>query len=485
MPKRDCDARRRKSASRRAGRHGKLARMRSARAAVSVLLACSACSSSPPEARSIGASAPASAASVVATTGSTTRFRGAISVKAVSLAHRSVAKAETALAAAANDRLGTILDCLAPLPPKETQLWFVGQFGADGKLGTMMVDGEGPAAVVACAKSAMSRVRVDSSAPLAFSVYLRAEPAPSGCSGDECTRTPVPPDAEGGSTDAPGEGGPSNALGALRGENGAELFGPIQLGAAGGALGPGGGQCVGLGSIGTIGHGGGGEGFGARGTRGDSPHVRVGDTAAHGGLPPEIIKRIVRVHIGAFRRCYEYGLQHDPALRGKVKVTFVIGLDGNVTGAADDKSDLPDKGVVSCVVSEFAKLTFPSPKGGVVRVTYPIDFAPDEEATPAPVLTIGGTSFKALEARAIGDKLERAGWSSMTVGGAAPGDAFVCFAFPKDAKFDPTRSFVTTLSRAGDTWAPGDRTVESEGVRLVASGAFAEKLLADVVDKER
>ncbi len=37
---------------------------------------------------------------------------------------------------------------------------------------------------------------------------------------------------------------------------------------------------------------------------------------------------------------------------------------------------MPDRAVVSCVLREFEKFTFPAPEGGVVTVVYPIMFSP-------------------------------------------------------------------------------------------------------------
>jgi hypothetical protein len=42
-------------------------------------------------------------------------------------------------------------------------------------------------------------------------------------------------------------------------------------------------------------------------------------------------------------------------------------------------SDMPDSGVVSCVTRTFSTLSFPVPEGGIVTVTYPLTFTPDEE----------------------------------------------------------------------------------------------------------
>ena len=44
----------------------------------------------------------------------------------------------------------------------------------------------------------------------------------------------------------------------------------------------------------------------------------------------------------------------------------------------DGGSDLPDQGVVGCVVRGFGNLSFPQPEGGIVTVVYPIIFNPGD-----------------------------------------------------------------------------------------------------------
>jgi hypothetical protein len=100
--------------------------------------------------------------------------------------------------------------------------------------------------------------------------------------------------------------------------------------------------------------------------------------AARGRLPPVVIQRIVRAHVDVFRKCYEDGLRRDPNMRGKVVTRFVIGLDGSVTNRMNDHSSMPDGAVVSCVVRAFGDLHFPPPDGGIVTVTYPIQFSPED-----------------------------------------------------------------------------------------------------------
>jgi hypothetical protein len=54
----------------------------------------------------------------------------------------------------------------------------------------------------------------------------------------------------------------------------------------------------------------------------------------------------------------------------------VIGRDGAISSVANGGSDLPDGGVVQCVVRSFYGLSFPAPEEGIVTVTYPIMLSP-------------------------------------------------------------------------------------------------------------
>lgn len=177
-----------------------------------------------------------------------------------------------------------------------------------------------------------------------------------------------------------------SARGNMWGDEIGDAFGAGGLGLSGIGEGGGGrGEGIGLGNIGTLGHGAGvgtGQGFGAgHGRLGGShqtkaPKVRMGATTVSGRLPPEVIQRIVRQNFGRFRMCYEQGLGRNPNLEGRVTARFVIGRDGAVSNVSNGGSDLPDSGVVSCVLSAFYGLSFPQPEGGIVTVAYPIMLAP-------------------------------------------------------------------------------------------------------------
>jgi hypothetical protein len=107
-----------------------------------------------------------------------------------------------------------------------------------------------------------------------------------------------------------------------------------------------------------------------------APRVGGGVTSVSGRLPAEVIQRVVRQNYGRFRQCYENGLSKNPNLEGRVSVRFVIGRDGAVSNVSNGGSDLPDSGVVSCVVGAYYGLSFPAPDNGIVTVSYPIMFSP-------------------------------------------------------------------------------------------------------------
>jgi hypothetical protein len=179
-----------------------------------------------------------------------------------------------------------------------------------------------------------------------------------------------------------------SARGNMFGDSIGDSFGAGGLGLSGVGEGGGGrGEGIGLGNFGGLGHGAGtgvGQGIGnGRGRLGGghktmAPRLREGATTVNGRLPPEVIQRIVRQNFGRFRLCYENGMRNNPSLQGRVTVKFVIDRSGAVSMTADGGSDLPDQGVVQCVVRGFGNLSFPQPEGGMVTVVYPIMFNPGD-----------------------------------------------------------------------------------------------------------
>ena len=153
----------------------------------------------------------------------------------------------------------------------------------------------------------------------------------------------------------------------------------------------------------ALGHGAGlgsGQGIGngrgrlGGGHKAEAPRIREGSVTVNGRLPPEVVERIVRQNLGRFRLCYENGLRRDPNLQGRVSVRFAIDSSGSVATTSDGGSDLPDGGVVQCIVRGFGNLSFPQPQGGMVQVVYPMMFSPGDvggDYAPPPPATYAST----------------------------------------------------------------------------------------------
>lgn len=103
-----------------------------------------------------------------------------------------------------------------------------------------------------------------------------------------------------------------------------------------------------------------------------------GPTLTGGGLPAEVVRRIVRQNFGRARLCYENGLRTDPSLAGTVRTRFVIDRSGAAGSVSDAGSTLPDKATLACVQRMFGYLSFPEPAGGPVTVVYSLSFAPPD-----------------------------------------------------------------------------------------------------------
>ncbi len=108
----------------------------------------------------------------------------------------------------------------------------------------------------------------------------------------------------------------------------------------------------------------------------DNDHETQEIECAPGRLAPEQILPVLRAKTSTFRECYAQNLRNCPSLSSRVRVQFVILSDGSVAGAREHGSTIADPAVTKCVVEAFSQLSFPKPKGGCVKVTFPIVFSP-------------------------------------------------------------------------------------------------------------
>ncbi|MEW5743639.1 MAG: AgmX/PglI C-terminal domain-containing protein [Myxococcota bacterium] len=108
-----------------------------------------------------------------------------------------------------------------------------------------------------------------------------------------------------------------------------------------------------------------------------NPELDVDDTVVCGGtacLDKELIRRIIRSHLGQVRFCYEEQLVTKPELSGKVAVTFHVSPAGMVDAARVSTSTVGSPALETCLLSRVRTWRFPSQKGGSFVITYPFLF---------------------------------------------------------------------------------------------------------------
>ncbi|MFO0613577.1 MAG: AgmX/PglI C-terminal domain-containing protein [Polyangiaceae bacterium] len=108
------------------------------------------------------------------------------------------------------------------------------------------------------------------------------------------------------------------------------------------------------------------------------PTLKTSDLKIDGGLPPEVVQRIVRQQYGKFRACYDDAKKADPKLgAGTIGVEFTIEKSGSVSGAKEAGSTLKDAKLGACFVDVYSKLSFPAPEGNkTAKVTVPALMTP-------------------------------------------------------------------------------------------------------------
>ncbi|MFO0761854.1 MAG: AgmX/PglI C-terminal domain-containing protein [Byssovorax sp.] len=103
--------------------------------------------------------------------------------------------------------------------------------------------------------------------------------------------------------------------------------------------------------------------------------VREGAVSVSGGLSAEEVSEALKGKRDELLACQVAGLMNNPNLQGRVAVKLEIGKKGAVMSARNGGSDMPDAGVVSCVVKTLLAATFPA-KDKVSVVVYPVMLSP-------------------------------------------------------------------------------------------------------------
>ncbi|MBU1535591.1 AgmX/PglI C-terminal domain-containing protein [Myxococcota bacterium] len=99
--------------------------------------------------------------------------------------------------------------------------------------------------------------------------------------------------------------------------------------------------------------------------------------AIFGKLNPTEVRAVIRAHQGEVHTCYKKGLKLDEKLAGRVRVTFMIKLDGTPVSCSV-MEHLKETAVGNCICARLPKWKFPKPQGGMARVSYPWTFHPSK-----------------------------------------------------------------------------------------------------------
>jgi hypothetical protein len=112
-----------------------------------------------------------------------------------------------------------------------------------------------------------------------------------------------------------------------------------------------------------------------------------GGTEVSGERTLADIARIITTNRDKFRHCYDQAQQVNRALKGKYVVVFELQPSGELKTAKIDEnaSEIRDKGMDTCTITELQKLTFPrSLQGKETKVSYPFTFTPGGAGPKAP-----------------------------------------------------------------------------------------------------
>lgn len=177
---------------------------------------------------------------------------------------------------------------------------------------------------------------------------------------------------------------------------------------------PGNGDGIGLGDLdlGDPGAGDPGVGLGAvksNPRKAPRPAIKLGAATVKGGLPSDVVSRIVRQQLGQFRKCYDDAKKTDAKIgSGTAALEFTIEKTGSASGVKATTT-LADAKVGTCFGDAAAKLTFPAPTDNqAAKVTVPFTIT-------AMHATVNGKETADVTADDVKAALTEAGWTDIVV----------------------------------------------------------------------
>lgn len=130
------------------------------------------------------------------------------------------------------------------------------------------------------------------------------------------------------------------------------------------------------GATGAVGYG----GFGS--AHGGAPSIAIGQPDVQGNLDKAIIRRYIKRAAQKLQYCYERQLINAPRLSGTVTAQFTIRTDGTVANTI--AGGVHSTELNTCIARVIDAIEFPKPKGGEVKVAYPLVFSTGQSRSAAP-----------------------------------------------------------------------------------------------------
>jgi hypothetical protein len=104
------------------------------------------------------------------------------------------------------------------------------------------------------------------------------------------------------------------------------------------------------------------------------------------GLTQKEIVSVVQSHSGDAVACYNEATAEDQASpEGKVKIRFLIGLNGKVEASQVEQNTFKTKAIGNCIRKKMNAWKFPKPRGGQkINTSYPFEFKMAKAPEPTP-----------------------------------------------------------------------------------------------------
>ena len=107
------------------------------------------------------------------------------------------------------------------------------------------------------------------------------------------------------------------------------------------------------------------------------PKLRKGRASFSGFCKKSNIQKVVSKKSRSIRYCYEKELQRSRGLKGKVKLVWIIGMDGKVESVSASQDTVKNSRMTSCLKRQVKRWRFDKPKGGKCKIAYPFIFTAD------------------------------------------------------------------------------------------------------------